>query len=315
MSDNNLDILVDIETEAFSREILAKTENGALVWSQISQTQFKAIAPNTDTNEFWTYLLNRNPTNSDGQAATAYVLDVLLNNRNYITIANNVTQELYDVLLEYTGRYKRRLNHAGLFLQGFHGSTSYGSLLQISLTGIPSGEAVGTPRMPFGIILTGIPSEEAFGTLNVGGTDNNLRSVDMYFGADITSKGKGTPFLGDLLFRSVSKRPNSVGLWTNQLSVPQDYADFDRPTLSGYSDQGLGTITYFDLGSGRIKMSFTVTFTFSEPINSSAIPGKFPVGWFVHDGSTAYWAGSFSSTPDGATSLSFTISIIVGSME
>jgi hypothetical protein len=190
--DNNLAILEQLEYEAFAREILWKSETGALVWSQAAPGQYFSAMDSTDGYDHWEYWIGRTKVNTSDQYINQYTLDVLLNGKPFLTVNSAVIGELFYNVESTLRQTQKKIHKAAKFVQalkpcednhvyiferkikpfGIASANAFGTLtirstVALQLTGIASDNAFGTPSTGRLIALTGIPSIAASGTLVV----------------------------------------------------------------------------------------------------------------------------------------------------
>jgi len=171
--DNNLAILEQIEYEAFARELLWKSETGALIWTQVAPGQYVSAMDSTDGYEHWEYWLGRSKINTPDQYINNYTLDVLLNSKLYLTVNSAVIGELHYNVESTLRAVQKKIHRAASFVQALVPCTDnhvYIFERKIKPFGIASVGAFGTltVRATVTLQLTGIASDGAFGTLATG---------------------------------------------------------------------------------------------------------------------------------------------------
>lgn len=170
MSDNNLEILNEIEIESLAREILYKTENGALVWLQRERALFYTAMTTVDGFDHWEYWVSQSKLNTSTEYIDQYTLDIMLNDKPFMSIQNEAVAELYVNIDTTLRRSRKKLHKAMGFVQDLIPCTDnhvYTFIRNISPFGIPGGEVFGilVPRYVFPVTLpSGIASAQAFGT-------------------------------------------------------------------------------------------------------------------------------------------------------
>lgn len=211
--DNNLAILEQIEYETFAREILWKSESGALVWSQAAPGQYYSAMDSTDGYEHWEYWIGRSKLNTADQYINQYTLDVLLNGKLYLTVNSAVIGELFYNVESTLRQTQRKIHKASRFVRDLRPCEDnhvYIFERKIKPFGIASANAFGniTIRATVSLPLTGIASANAFGDISTG---------RMVFLTGIASTAAvGTPVVAEVFVPGI----NSVGAFGTPTVVP-----------------------------------------------------------------------------------------------